>query len=59
MSDVIDKALDLLERDEYSECFQVMAAEIERLRAALQRIADENWSPKLTEIAIRALKEKR
>ena len=40
MSDVIDKAVQLLEDDQYTECFQVMAAEIERLRAELQMQRD-------------------
>jgi len=50
---VIDKAMKLLETDQHTECFQVMAAEIERLQVALQTAhgallciggTDSNWS---------------
>jgi hypothetical protein len=34
--DAIDKAIELLEVDQYTECFEVMAAEVERLRATLR-----------------------
>ena len=40
------------------ELIDCLRAENLKLRAVLERIVAENWSPKLTDIARRALEEK-